>query len=206
MKTPLLYCLLSALAACSGPSAEQGGSPASERSPKAGGVRKTGTIRFEVSCRPEVKADFDAAVALLHSFFYDEARRRFLEIAERDPGCAMAWWGVAMTWYHPLWAPPTPEEMKQGQEAVRKAKKIGARNELEAGFIEAIDAFFNSDENAASTGPVEQSCHGPRIHGAPAQCFRQSLEKLRAKHPQNVEVTTFYTLSLLGTAPPTDKL
>ena len=57
MKTTSLFCLLLALAACSGPSAGQGGSP------KAGDVRKTGTIRFEVSCRPELKADFEAAVA-----------------------------------------------------------------------------------------------------------------------------------------------
>ena len=102
MKMNPLLGLLLALAACSGPSVEQGRSRPAEGSPKAGDVRKTGTIRFEVSCRPEVKADFDVAVALLHSFFYEEARRRFLEIAERDPQCAMAWWGVAMTWYHPL--------------------------------------------------------------------------------------------------------
>src|SRR5678809_405838 len=107
MKKTLLFCLLSALAACSSP----------EGNPKAG-LRKTGTIRFAVSCRPDLKAEFEATVALLHSLFYDEARRRFLEIAQRDPQCAMAWWGVAMTGYHPLWAPPTPEEMKQGAEAV----------------------------------------------------------------------------------------
>ena len=109
MKTILLCSLLAAMAACSGTTAEQ--------DLKAGDVRKTGTIQIEVSCRPEVKADFEQAVALLHSFFYEEARRRFLNIAERDPQCAMAWWGVAMTWYHPLWAPPTPEEMRQGAEA-----------------------------------------------------------------------------------------
>ena len=88
----------------------------------AGDLRKSGTIRFPVSCKEEVKADFQTAVALLHSFFYEEARRRFLEIAERDPACAMAWWGVAMTWYHPLWAPPIPDEMKKGSEAVARAK------------------------------------------------------------------------------------
>ncbi len=201
---PLALSLL--LAGCSSSETSHPESSSATGPIHAGDLRKSGTVHFPATCKPELRAEFDGAVALLHSFFYDEARRRFLEIARRDPDCAMAWWGVAMTWYHPLWAPPTPDEMKQGQEAVQKAKKIGARTELEAGFIDAIDAFFNADENSATPGPVEQSCHGPRVHSARAQCFRQSLEKLRAKHPQDVEVTTFYTLSLLGTAPPTDKL
>jgi tetratricopeptide (TPR) repeat protein len=172
----------------------------------AGDLRKSGTIHFPVTCKEEVRADFDTAVALLHSFFYDEARRRFLEIAERDPACAMAWWGVAMTWYHPLWAPPTPDDMKKGSEAVAKAKQIGARTEIEAGFIDAVDAFFNNEDRPASAEPVAQSCHGPRILSARAVCFRQSMERLHGKHPENLEVTAFTTLSLLGTAPPTDKL
>src|SRR5262249_19737691 len=159
--------LLLLLSACaSPPEAARPESPPSPAPVHAGDLRRSGTVHFPATCKPELRTDFDAAVALLHSFFYDEARRRFLEIAERDPGCAMAWWGVAMTWYHPLWAPPTPDEMKQGQEAVGKAKKIGARSELEAGFIDAIDAFFNSDESAAPAEPVAESCHGPRVHGA----------------------------------------
>jgi len=172
----------------------------------AGDLRRSGTVAFPATCRPELKKDFDTAVALLHSFFYEEARRRFLEIAERDPKCGMAWWGVAMTWYHPLWAPPTPEEMKEGAAAVAKAKAIGAPTDLERGFIEAIDGFFNTEEKPAAGAAVEQSCHGPRVHGARAVCFRDSLEKLRSKFPHELEAQVFYALALLGTAPPTDKL
>jgi tetratricopeptide (TPR) repeat protein len=194
MSSSRLCCLLLALAACSSPA------------PRAGDVRKSGTIHFDASCRPEVKADFEAAVALLHSFFYEEARRRFLDIAERDPQCAMAWWGVSMTWYHPLWAPPTPEEMKQGAEAIAKAKRIGGRTELEKGFIAAVDAFFNSDETPPPADAVVESCHGPRALSARAVCFRQGIERLRKAYPDNLEVKTFHALALLGTAPPTDKL
>jgi tetratricopeptide (TPR) repeat protein len=186
--------------------------PSCARSPEPGEghsigeLRKSGTIQVDVTIRPELKGEFDTALALLHSFFYEEARRRFLEIAARDPECAMAWWGVAMTWYHPLWAPPTPEEMKNGALAAQKAQEIGGRSELEKGFIAAIDAFFSADDAPAPAEPVAETYHGPRVYSARALCFRQGIERLRQKYPQNVEVLTFYALALLGTAPPTDKL
>ena len=172
----------------------------------AGDLRKSGTVRFPVTCKAEVREDFQTAVALLHSFFYEEARKRFLDIAARDPQCAMAWWGVAMTWYHPLWAPPTPAEMEEGRKAVDRAKQIGGKTDLERGFIRAVDAFYNAEEKPSAGEPVAQSCHGPRVHGARAVCFRDELGKLREKHPQEQEVEIFYALALLGTAPPTDKL
>lgn len=202
MKTTVLLCLLSALVACSDPAI----TPPTEGAPKAGDLRKTGTIHFEVSCKPELKADFETAVALLHSFFYEEARRRFLDLAQRDPQCAMAWWGVAMSWYHPLWAPPTPDEMKKGAEAVEKAKQIGGKTDLEKGFIAAIDAFFNTEEGPAPADTVAESCHGPRALSARAVCFRTGIDKLRKVYPDNLEVKIFYALALLGTAVPTDKL
>ncbi len=172
----------------------------------AGDLRKSGTIRLNVTCSANVKDDFQAAVALLHSFFYEEARRRFEAIAERDPGCAMAWWGVAMTRYHPLWSPPTAEELQLGIEAVEKARAIDGTTDLEKGLIDAIDAYFRTEDGPpTSDGPVAQSCHGPREHGARAGAFRDALQDLHDKHPKNLEVTVFYALSLLGTAPPTDK-
>src|SRR6187431_3028637 len=101
----------------------------------AGDLRKSGTVRLDVTCAPEVREDFLTALALLHSFFYDEAHNRFQDIARRDPACAMAWWGVAMTKYQQLWSPPTPEEFEKGRAAARMAKKIGGRTDLERGFI-----------------------------------------------------------------------
>ncbi|MBI4564659.1 MAG: hypothetical protein HY716_08225 [Planctomycetes bacterium] len=190
--------LAALLAACGVPS-KTGTSQLS-----AGDLRRSGTVRLEIACGPEVKEDFQTAVALLHSFFYEEARRRFEDIARRDPDCAMAWWGVAMTYYHPLWAPPAPEEMTQGVQAVEKAKKLGGKTEIERGLIEAIDAFYRTFDKP-EPGPVAQSCHGPRAHGARAEAFRAKLEALHKKHPDNLEVEIFYALSLLATAPPTDK-
>ena len=67
--------------------------------PEPGDLRVTGTVDFPVSCTPEARPEFVRGVALLHSFFYEEARRIFTSVAEQDPNCAMAQWGIAMTWW-----------------------------------------------------------------------------------------------------------
>ena len=63
-------------------------------------------VQFGNSWDAEVQADFNEAITLLHSFEYPETSNRFQNIIiERDPGCAMAYWGKAMSLWHPLWAP-----------------------------------------------------------------------------------------------------
>src|SRR5271156_4732016 len=89
--------------------------------PEPGDLRAAGTVEFPVSCAPAVRPEFIRGVALLHSFFYEEARRIFTAVAEKDPTCAMAQWGIAMTWWHPIWTPPTPDEMRAGKAASDKA-------------------------------------------------------------------------------------
>src|SRR5204863_9888138 len=89
--------------------------------PEPGDLRAAGTVDFPVSCVPAVRAEFIRGVALLHSFFYEEARRIFTEVAEKDPTCAMAQWGIALTWWHPIWTPPIPNEMSAGRGAAEKA-------------------------------------------------------------------------------------
>ena len=84
-------------------------------------MRAAGKVDFPVSCTPETRSEFIRGVALHHSFFYEEARRIFTSVAEQDPKCAMAQWGIAMTWWHPIWTPPTPDEMSAGEAAIEKA-------------------------------------------------------------------------------------
>src|SRR6266481_2623083 len=74
----------------------------SETIPKPGDLRGTGKVDFRISCAPAAQPEFVRGVALLHSFFYEEARRSFTSAAEKDPKCAMAQWGIAMTWWHPI--------------------------------------------------------------------------------------------------------
>ncbi|KAB2957790.1 MAG: hypothetical protein F9K18_12640, partial [Thermoanaerobaculia bacterium] len=81
------------------------------------GEGEHGRVEFPVSCRAEVRPRFERAVAQLHSFGYELARDAFAQVAEEDPACGMAHWGVAATWYHPLWAAPTPAELEAGRVA-----------------------------------------------------------------------------------------
>src|ERR1043166_4514507 len=128
--------------------------------PEPGDLRGVGKVTFPIMCAPEVQPDFARGVALLHSFFYEEARRVFTSVAERDPKCAMAQWGIAMTWWHPIWTPPTPDEMRAGQAAIAKAMSLKAVSERERGFITALNTYYNSPDSS-TTAAVGQSCHGP---------------------------------------------
>ena len=128
--------------------------------PQPGDLRGVGKVEFPITCAPDVQSDFARGVALLHSFFYEEARRVFTAVAERDPKCAMAQWGIAMTWWHPIWTPPTPDEMRAGKSAIEKAMSLKAGSDREQGFITALNTYYNTADSSVAA-PVGQSCHGP---------------------------------------------
>jgi tetratricopeptide (TPR) repeat protein len=149
-----------------------------------------GTVRFAVSCRPEVAPAFTRAVALLHSFGYEEARRGFEDVARQDPACAMAHWGIAMTYYHPIWAPPNEADLAAGQAAARRAEALGAATPRERGYVAAIAAFYADTDRTR--------------HAARALAYSRAMEELARSLPDDHEATIFHALSLLATAPPSD--
>ena len=118
--------------------------------PEPGDLRGVGKVAFPITCASEAQSDFARGVALLHSFFYEEARRVFTSVAEHDPKCAMAQWGIAMTWWHPIWTPPTPDEMRAGKTAIEKAMAINAGTDRERGFITALNIYYNSPDGSAT--------------------------------------------------------
>jgi len=174
-------------------------------SPEPGDLRAAGTVDFKVSGAPEVRPEFIRGVALLHSFFYEEARRIFTEVAARDPNCAMAQWGIAMTWWHPIWTPPTSDEMSAGKAAIEKAMAMKAGTDLERGFITALNAYYNTPDSPTA-GVVGQSCHGPV--GAPDRvvAYEKAMRQLSEQYPDDFEAQTFYAFAILalGYATPTD--
>ncbi len=157
----------------------------------AADLGNVGKVTFNTSCNEAAQRNIGGAVALIHSFWYAEAERAFLSAARADSTCGMAWWGVAMANYHPLWAPPTPDELKKGIEAALKAKETGAKTDRERGFIDAINAFYAD----SATVP----------HAARAEKYSEAMAKVAAANPNDDEASIFYALSILGTASPNDK-
>src|SRR6478672_633754 len=155
-------------------------------SPEPGDLRAAGTVDFKVSGAPEVRPEFIRGVALLHSFFYEEARRIFTEVAARDPNCAMAQWGIAMTWWHPIWTPPTSDEMRAGKTAANKAMSMKAGTDLERGFITALNAYYDAPDNPG-TGDVGQSCHGPVGPRNRVIVYEKAMRALYERYPDDVE-------------------
>lgn len=150
---------------------------------------QVGEISFPTSCFPDVQEQFDRALALLYSFEYDKAARQFHEVQQRDPECAIAYWGEAMTLYHQLWSPPSDSDLAQGWQLAQKASSGVKKTAREEGYIEAISTYFkpgnqSSDERSAA--------------------YSQSIEKLHDHWPSDEEATVFYALSLLAIESPSD--
>lgn len=151
---------------------------------------KLGTVTFPISCAPASQAPFARAVALLHSFWYAESEKAFAAVAAADPSCAMAHWGVAMSVYHPIWVPPSPEELARGRGAVEKARAIGTRTDREAAYLAAIEAFY-------------AGAHAD--HPARRGAYQKAMEALHARYPDDDEAAIFYALALLDPTPARDK-
>src|SRR5579863_3434143 len=103
---------------------------------------KLGEVSFSVSCSASVRAPFSRGVALLHDFWYDEARPQFERIAKADPACAMAHWGIAMSVFHQIWGRPDPEAMKLGRAELQAARAHPAKTARERAYVAALSSFY----------------------------------------------------------------
>ena len=173
--------------------------------PVPGDLRGTGNVDFPISCAEGAQPEFNRGIALLHSFFYEEARRAFTAVAEKDPKCAMAQWGIAMTWWHPIWTPPRPDEMSAGKAAIDQATKMQPKSERDRGFIDALNVYYNTPDGSpgSTTG---QSCHGPVGPRDRVVAYENAMRRLYDKYPNDFEVAAFYAFAVLSTgyATPTD--
>src|SRR5436190_2075949 len=115
---------------------------------------KFGKVRFQTSCDAQVQPAFERGMALLHSFAYVKAATVFEEVSAKAPTCGMAQWGVAMTYFHTIWGPPTDNEFTAGRAAAQKAVALGAPTPRERDFIAAIAAYYDGDGVAHPTRVV----------------------------------------------------
>jgi len=152
--------------------------------------KQFGSVDFEMSYSGKVKKDFNLAMSLLHSFEYDEAEKVFAQVIDEEPACVMAYWGVAMSNFHPLWTPPTRSELEKGAKAVAIAKAIPHKNKRESDYIDAISLFY---QNWDTTNHLTRCIK-----------FEKAMEKIHADFPDDKEAAIFYALALDGAADPAD--
>jgi hypothetical protein len=153
---------------------------------------KLGTVSFPISCTRGVQETFNRGVALLHSFAYSASRSVFQDVAERDPQCAMAHWGVAMTYFHQLWQPPVSGGASStAASEIQRAEQAGAVSDRERGLIHAMGLLFkNADGVPYSTRALN---------------YEQAMSIVAAADHTDTEAQVFYALALLANASPTDK-
>ena len=150
---------------------------------------RLGMVSFSVSCAASVQPQFNRGVALLHDFWYEEAQRQFEEIAKADPGCAMAHWGAAMSYFHQIWSRPNESAVAQGWAEIEKAQSPPPKTTRERAYIAALSDFYR---------PGEQK-FPERV-----QAYSDAMGKLYGQYPDDIDAGAFYALSLLASEAPDD--
>ena len=153
--------------------------------------KASGEVNFQISCGPAAQKTFKEAVWTLHSFWYPEALKGFTTVTEAEPGCAMGYWGIAMSHWYPLWFPPSPAALKAGAEAVEKAVAAAPKTERENDYIAAIAAFYRDSDKLD--------------HQTRAVAYEKAMEQVYLRYPEDREAAVFYGLALNASALPTDK-
>jgi tetratricopeptide (TPR) repeat protein len=144
--------------------------------------KQLGTVHFPVSCAPAVQKPFERGVALLHSFWYEEAEKEFDDIAKDDPKCAMAQWGLAMSQWHQLWNHPDAATTNKARDEMKKAASLHAATARERDYIAAMKAFYGM------RGDYEKR----------AKAYSKGMEKVYRRNPEDHEAAVFYALSILA--------
>jgi hypothetical protein len=143
-----------------------------------------GKVRFQTSCLSEVETLFNEEAALLASFQYDLSRAVFAKVAQKDPHCAMAYWGQAMSIYHPLWVWPNAKTLKQGHADIDTAQRLGAKTDRERAYIRAA-AIYYQDNSAIDTT-------------ARAIAYSDAMAEVHQHFSQDVNAAALYGLSLIA--------
>jgi tetratricopeptide (TPR) repeat protein len=142
-----------------------------------------GRAHFPVSCSPAAQAEFDRALAMLHSFWFPQATVAFTGATRIDPDCAMAHWGIAMSQRgNPLVGAPAPAALKVGWAAVEKAKALGARTPRERDYVAAMESYYKDADTID---------HATRV-----LAYEAAMALVHARHPADLEAATLYALAM----------
>jgi hypothetical protein len=150
-----------------------------------------GSVSFDATVPIQFQKDFNTGIALLHSFEYDEAEKMFAKVIDEAPDCAMAYWGVAMSNFHPLWAPPSQSELKKGLQVIQMARAIKNKTARESDYIEAIAQFYEG---------ADELDHRSRVLK-----FEKAMAEVYRNYPNDNEAPVFYALAMNAAVDPADK-
>ena len=150
---------------------------------------QVGTVHFPTSCAATVQGSLERGVAMLHSFWYEEAQKQFLQVKKDDPNCAMARWGMAMSGWHQLWNRPDETVLAQGETELKEAKSLHT-TPREKGYINALASFYSNPG---------------RPYAKRSQAYSKAMAKVSQRNPDDHEAAAFYALSLLAAEPDHDK-
>lgn len=154
--------------------------------------RPLGTVSFSASCDASVQDQLERGLALLHHMTYVQAESTFLAAIEADPDCAIAYWGAAMTYVHPLWPDViSAEKHAAGLELLRRAAVAGHRSPREDGYIAALGSYYDGDFG--------------RSEAERLSAFLKGWADLHRDYPEDPEAKLFNALALMATAPASDK-
>lgn len=159
-------------------------------------TEQLGRVVFPISCNPQAQQRFSRAMALLHSFWWEQGQAAFQAVADADSSCAMAYWGMALTaWGNPFAGGPggnagKGEPLRRGARFAERAIAVGAPTPRERGFLAALGALYGGSDSIPNARRL--------------QAWSDTLARLYRDFPNDTEVLIYYALSLVETASKTD--
>ena len=146
-----------------------------------------GKLSFPTSCDPKVQAEFERGVAMIHSYWFNYARKTFEGVLKQDPNCAMAYWGLALDLLgNTLAGSPSRASAQAAWEALEKARAVNAKTERERDWIEALSAYFRDHDKL----PVNKRL----------ELYNVAMERITQRYPDDYEAKVFYALTLQASA------
>ncbi len=153
---------------------------------------KLGTVNFETSCQAATKADFNRAMALLHSFEFGPAIDSFNKVLAADPNCAIAYWGIALShWSNPFGGIKTGPLLERGLAAVQKGLATGSPTPREKAYLNAVHQLYKDAATVA--------------HRDRTLAYAAAMEGVQRDYRDDIEARIFYALALDQTALLSDK-
>ncbi len=152
---------------------------------------KVGTVSFPVSCNIEAQQRMNGAVAMMHSFWFPEARKAFESVVQADPECGMAYWGTALTHFgNPIAGGADAQGLAAGWAATQKAMAAGAKSPRDRAYIDAVATLFRDHDKSANRKRM--------------LVYERAMKAIVDQYPADIEAKVFHSVIMVSNAPPTD--